>query len=168
VPGSGHQERRPIYAPKTERCGFASFRATEPVQAQGSLIGAIVGIAGGQADPASQRSGTTEAPAGPRMAGTYAGSGLRLEFHPTAVVIDCGDAHVLRPYAVDNLPDRIRVTLRNADAPAALNVQGNGTLVGTGTIDVAGRVVTNVTDSGPVFAPKSARCAVGSLTLVSQ
>ena len=164
VPGSGHEERRPIYAPKTERCAFAGFRATAPVLSDTSLIGAIVGIAGGQADPAAQRSGTTEAPAGPRMAGSFAGGGLQLEFHPTAVVIDCGDAHVLRPYAVENLADRLRITLRNGDVPVALTVQGNGTLAGMGTIDVAGRVVTAVNDSGPVFAPKSARCPVGALT----
>jgi hypothetical protein len=31
IPGSGHEEKEPIYEPKTERCGFASFRASAPV-----------------------------------------------------------------------------------------------------------------------------------------
>jgi hypothetical protein len=97
------------------------------------------------------------------MAGTFAGNGLRLEFHPTAVVIDCGEAHVLRPYTVETLADRMRVTLRNGDVPVAVSLQGDGALVGAGTIDVAGRVVTGLDAGNPVFAPRSARCPVGSL-----
>ena len=163
VPGSGHQERTPVYGPKTERCAFGALRATAPVVASGSIIGAMASIAGGAADPASQRSGTTEAPAGARMAGTFAGNGLRLEFRPTAVVIDCGEAHVLRPYSVESLADRMRITLRNGDVPVPLTLQGDGSLVGTGAIDVAGRVVTGVDANGPAFAPRSARCPVAAL-----
>ncbi len=164
IPGSGHEESEPIYGPKTERCGFAALRASAPVQSEPSLIGSIVGIASGQADPAAARAGTLEAPAGARLTGNYAGSGLKLEFHPTAVVIDCGDAHVLRPYAVDIMADRVAVTLRNGDVPVSLALKPDGTLSGAGTIDVAGRAVTGVNEKGATFAPKNARCPVAALT----
>src|SRR5262249_43468619 len=80
VVGSGHEERTPIYADKTERCGFASLRATARVEAPVSVLGAIGTLVGAQADPASARAGTEKAPAGPRISGTYAGGGLKLEF----------------------------------------------------------------------------------------
>ena len=165
VPGSGHEVQEPIYGPKTERCVFATLRPTAPVQAQGSLIGQVVGIFGGQpADQAARQSDTAQAPAGPRMAGQFSGQGgLRLEFHPTATVLDCGEAHVLKPYAVENTADRIIVTVRNGDAPLTLTLQPDGTLTGSGAVDVAGRVVTGTDANGATYAPRSARCAVGSL-----
>jgi hypothetical protein len=165
VPGSGHEVQVPIYAPKTERCSFATLRPAAPVQAQGSVIGQIAGIFGGQdADPASRLSNTTEAPAGPRMAGQYSGqSGLRLEFRPTAAVIDCGEAHVLKPYTVENTAERIIVTVNNDATPITLALQPDGTLAGSGAVDVAGRVVTGTDANGVVYAPSNARCVVGSL-----
>jgi hypothetical protein len=164
VPGSGHQVQEPIYGPKTERCAFPALRATAPVVAEASLIGAIVGIASGEpANPAAQRSGAGEAPAGARMTGTYAGGGLQLEFHPTAVVLDCGEAHVLQPYTVENVADRLVVTVRNGATPVPLSLQPDGTLAGAGSIDVTGRVVTGATDTAITYAPRTARCPAAAL-----
>ncbi len=163
VPGSGHEVSEPVYGPKTERCAFAALRATAPVESEPSLVGSIVGIVGGEADPAAKHSGTMEAPAGARLIGKYAGSGLQLEFHPTAVVIDCGQAHVLRPYTVALMPDRVAVTLRNGATLVSLALRPDGTLQGAGNIDVAGRTVTGVNDTGATFAPKNARCNVAAL-----
>ena len=97
------------------------------------------------------------------MAGQYASAGLRLEFHPTAALIDCGEAHVLRPYAVENLADRIVVTINNAGGAVPLTLQGDGALAGSGAIDVAGRVVTGTDANGAIFATRNVRCAVGVL-----
>ena len=164
IPGSGHEEKEPVYGPRTERCGFAEFRSTGNVTADASMVGVIVGIAGGQADPASQQSGTTEAPAGPRLSGSYGNSnGLQVEFKPTAVLLDCGDAHVLRPYAVDNRANGLLVTIRNENVPVTLTLDANGVLTGSGTVDVTGRVVTGTNASGVTYAPRTARCAVGDL-----
>jgi hypothetical protein len=164
VPGSGHEESVPIFEPKTERCGFAVLRPTARVVAQGSLVGQIVGLAGGQADPASQRSDTSEAPAGPRMAGKYgAANGLQLEFQPTAAVLDCGEAHVLRPYTVENFADRLVVTVRNGNVPLPLTLRPDGTLSGSGGVNVAGRVVTGTNDQSATFAARNTHCAVGLL-----
>jgi len=43
-------------------------------------------------------------------------------------------------------------------------LQPNGMLVGSGAIDVAGRVVTGSTASAITYASRSARCSIGALT----
>jgi hypothetical protein len=88
---------------------------------------------------------------------------VRFEFHATAVIVDCGDAHTVMPYTEQNLPDRLVVTVRGGGAPATVVRQPNGTLAGSGNIDVTGRVVTGATDSGVTFAPRTARCTIGTL-----
>jgi hypothetical protein len=129
------------------------------------MIGAVVGIFNGQPNPAAQSSDTAEAPAGPRMSGKYASAGgLQLEFHPTAVVIDCGEAHVVRPYTVQNLTDRLVITVRNGNVPVPLSLRPDGVLAGSGSIDVVGRVVTGTNADSVTYAPRSARCNVDALS----
>ena len=126
----------------------------------------MAGLAGGQANPAAQQSDTAQAPAGPRMAGTYVGAnGFQLEFQPTAVILDCGDAHVIRPYATENFADRFVVTVRNGTVPFALTVSPDGTLNGSGSVEVTGGVVSGTDAGGVTFAPKAARCDLGVLSL---
>ncbi len=164
VPGSGHEERVPIYSPKTETCAFAMLRVSAPVTAEASMIGLIAGIAGAEANPAAKRSDTSEAPAGVRMTGSYSSAGgMKIEFHPTAVLLDCGDAHVLRPYTVTNSADRLTITVKNGASPFTLTLQPDGTLAGSGAAEVAGRVVTGVDANGATFAPRTARCGIESL-----
>jgi hypothetical protein len=164
VPGSGHYEQVPIWETRTLSCGFASLRATAPAHPEGSVIGSLAGALNGQPDPASQFSGTTEAPAGPRMGGTYASGGLQVEFRATAAVLDCGQAHVMRPYDVQNTVDRIVVTVRNGSVPLTLTFRPDGMLAGSGTVDVTGRLVTGVNGADVTFAPRTERCTVGTLT----
>ena len=165
LPGSGHYEQRPIYETRTISCGFSSLRATAPAHPEAGVIGAVSGIFTGQPDPSSALSGTTEAPAGPRMGGTYAGaSGFKVEFQSTAVVLDCGNAHVKRPYGVQNLADRVVITVRNGNVPLALTLGADGTLAGSGMVDVAGRLVTGMNGSNVTFTPHQERCTLGTLT----
>lgn len=169
VPGSGHYEQVPNYETRTLNCGFASLRATGPTRPDGGVVGAISGIFTGKPDPSSALSGTTEAPAGPRMGGTYAGpSGFKVEFQATAVVLDCGNAHVKRPYDVKNLTDRVVVTVRNGSVPMTLTVGPDGALTGSGSVDVAGRLVTGINGSDVTFAPHQERCVLGTLTVQNQ
>jgi len=164
VVGSGHEEREPIYESRIERCGFVSLRPTAPARAEASLVGVVAGALGGPSNPAAQRSGTAEAPAGPRMGGKYVGpGGLQVEFHATAAVLDCGEAHVMRSYSVENLADRVVVTVRNGSVPLTLMLQPNGTLSGSGIVEVAGRLVTGTNGTGATFTPRTTRCEVGVL-----
>jgi len=164
VPGTGHWEQEPIYEPRTVNCGFASFRVTDAAQSETSLTGLFSQILGGQADPAAQRSGTATAAAGPRMGGTYAGGGFKVEFRATSAILDCGQAHVMSPYDVQNLVDRIVVTVRNQNAPVTLTLRPDGALAGSGSVDVAGRLVSGTNDTGITFTPHTERCSVGTLT----
>ena len=161
VPGSGHYVEEPIYETRTVSCGFSSLRPTAPVQEDFSVIGALAGAVGAGA----AQSPTSQAPAGPRMGGTYAGSnGFKVEFRATAAILDCGNAHVKKPYDVQNLADRVVVSVRNGNAPMTLTLGQDGSLSGSGTVDVAGRLVTGLKDSNVTFAPHQERCTVGTLT----
>ena len=168
VPGSGHYEQVPNYETRTLNCGFASLRAIAPAQPEAGVISSLAGVLNGKPDPAAQLSGTTEAPAGPRMGGTYAGGGLQVEFRSTSAVLDCGAAHVMRPYEVQNAVDRVVVIVRNGGVPLTLTLRPDGALVGSGTVDVAGRLVTGTTDTAVTFAPHTERCTVSTLTVRNQ
>jgi hypothetical protein len=168
VVGSGRFVRVPIYETRTVNCGFASLRATAPAYPEFSVIGGLAGALDGQSNPAAQFSGTTEAPAGPRMGGTYAGGDLKVEFRSTAAVLDCGNAHVMRPYGVQNLADRVVITVRNGNVPLTLTLGADGALAGSGSVDVAGRLVTGLNGSDVTFAPHQERCTLGTLTLRNQ
>jgi hypothetical protein len=161
VPGSGHYEQVPIYEPRTLNCGFASLRATAPAREESTIIGSLAVAVGAGAAP----SPTSQAPAGPRMGGTYGGSnGLKVEFRATAAILDCGNAHVKRPYDVQTLADRVVVTVRNGNVPMTLTLGQDGSLSGSGAVDVAGRLVTGVNGSDVTFTPHQERCPVGTLT----
>jgi len=56
------------------------------------------------------------------------------------------------------------VSVRNGNAPLTLTLGQDGSLSGSGTVDVAGRLVTGVNDSNVTFAPHQERCTVGTLT----
>ena len=73
-------------------------------------------------------------------------------------------AHVLGPYTVQNLTDRLVVTVRNGNIPVPLSLRPDGVLTGSGTIDVVGRVVTGTNADGVTYAPRTARCNVDALS----
>jgi len=157
VPGRGYWTQEPIYAPKTERCTIGTLAQASPLAPDKNpltrdLTAAIdVVMAAG--------------PPGLRMSGQFIGQGgLALEFADDAVTLDCGAAHIKQPYTVENAPSQFQVTIKNGAAPFTLTVQPNGTLLGSGNADVAGRVVTGSTQNALTYAPKNARCAIGTLT----
>jgi choice-of-anchor C domain-containing protein len=155
VPGSGHWEREPIYAPKTERCTIGVLAPVPPPPADsagGGLVGAVLS------------SFAQTGPTGLRMTGPYLGQGgLGLEFNSDSVILDCGAAHAKQPYAVENQPNQILITVKNGSTPFTLILQPNGTLVGSGSTGVAGRLVTGTSSDGVTYAPSNASCAIGSL-----
>ena len=165
VPGSGHYVQEPIYETRTVSCGFASLRPTAPVLEDVGVIGGLAGALGAGA----AQTPTSQAPAGPRMGGTYAAAnGLKVEFQPTAAILDCGNAHVKKPYDVQNLADRVVITVRNGNVPLTLTLGADGALTGSGMVDVAGRLVTGLNGSDVTFAPHQERCSLGTLTLRNQ
>jgi hypothetical protein len=90
--------------------------------------------------------------------------GLRIEFREDSATVECGEAHVAEAYAVQDNGGHISVRIQNGANPIALSLQPNGSLVGSGVIDVAGRVVTGSTEDALTYAARNARCAIGTLT----
>src|SRR6185312_10372585 len=87
----------PNYAPKTERCTIGSMTYVPPKHVDTPKTG--IGFL-------DEMSKTTPLVTGLRMTGRYTeGSGLTLEFANNAVTLDCGKAHAISPYTVDNTPD---------------------------------------------------------------
>jgi hypothetical protein len=116
-------------------------------------------------DQTPTESGKGLAAPGVRMSGKYASqSGLALEFRDNGVIMDCGEAHVSKPYTVQPGAAQAAITVKNDPAPFTLALQSDGTLTGSGSVDVVGRVVTGSTANGITFAPRTARCALNVLT----
>ena len=156
VAGGGYWTSEPIYAPKTERCTIATLaQAPPPPPEKNPLINEVTSIL---------NSVTPQGPPGLRMSGKYVSQGgLTLEFAADAVVMDCGAAHVKEPYTVENTPNEILLNIKNGASPFTVALQVNGTLSGSGSAAIAGRVVTGATQNALTYAPKTASCAIGTL-----
>jgi len=103
--------------------------------------------------------------AGFRMTGLYTGpSGLRLEFGNDAVVMDCGQAHAKAPYSVESTATQYVVRVQNSGGPFLLAVEADGTLRGSGSTTVNGRLVTAIKGGSASFAPHSQSCNIGTLS----
>lgn len=59
----------------------------------------------------------------------------------------------MRPYDVSNSAERFAITVRNGSVPFQLTLRPDGALTGTGSVA-----------SGITFAPRTARCDLGTLT----
>ncbi|HYL75155.1 MAG TPA: hypothetical protein VEU96_13175 [Bryobacteraceae bacterium] len=162
----GYWASQPIFADKTERCTIGGFSPTGPT-GDGGVLSTLTALVSPQSlDQTPTESGKGLAAPGVRMAGKYTGpGGLALEFRDNGVILDCGEAHVAKPYTVEAGAAQVLIAVKNAPAPFTLALGPDGTLTGSGTVDVTGRVVTGSTANGIAFAPRSARCAVGVLTL---
>lgn len=107
------------------------------------------------------------APLGLRMNGTYAGpSGFNIEFHSVSAVLGCREVAIAQPYMVERRGGQIQVTIQSP-IPTALKLGAEGTLTGSGPIQLNGRVVTGVTGnaSRPVaYQARSTSCNLGVLS----
>lgn len=168
------------YVTKTADCTLGLLNPTGPtplppdIESPMGLITTIfsgVGTlmqGGSTQDAAKEMLGTDKAPApGLRMAGRYGGeSGFSITFHPESATIACNDSERAYPYSVQKTANQILVRVQNGANPLALQLKGDGSIIGGGTVQVDGRVITGVTEDPKnryVFAPKVGSCSVGSL-----
>ena len=103
---------------------------------------------------------------GLRMDGQYAGQdGFDVEFYPTSAVIACRDAAVSRDYTVSASAGHVLVNIQNGATQLVLELRPDGTLTGSGSVKVDGRIVTGQDASGNIaFRPVTDTCRVGVLT----
>jgi len=161
----GYYVDEPIYAPKIERCMVGALRPTGPTGTLSSGLSMVMDFAAGKpAEKAAQDAEKSLPAPGVRVVGHYgAPGGLALEFRTDSVILDCAEAHVARPYSVENTANHVAIHVKNGGTPFTLALQPNGALTGSGTIDVVGRVATGTTQDGIAFAQRTGRCGLGTL-----
>jgi hypothetical protein len=151
-----HQYSVPT-SPKTERCNVTVL---PPTASSVKVSSALTELFGTQASKSA-----ITAP-GLRLAGTYAQpGGLSIEFRDDSATLECGEAHNAEAYWVSPSGNQFAVKLANGTTPFTLTLQPNGTLAGSGSIDIAGRrLVPSANNDVHNFVPLNARCTVGTLT----
>ena len=100
---------------------------------------------------------------GLRMNGSYAGGSFGLTFHRESVTMACGDSEQALPYSVQHSGNKTMLMIQ--DKPT-MQLMPDGSLNGSGTVQVNGRIITGTTDdiNNPfVFAPHPASCPMGRL-----
>jgi len=102
---------------------------------------------------------------GPRLVGGYLSpGGLKIQFQDASAVIDCAQAHVMAEYDVSAKGGAATITVKNGASPILLTLQASGSLTGTGSTTVNGKLMTGMDDNGnPILAPTSASCPVDTL-----
>ena len=154
----------PDYASATARCTIGSLNmpsSPKPAPAAGQpagdsgLMGMLTGVLGTIAPGAGE--------VGLRMTGQYGSGMLLLDFSGNSLVLDCGQAHVRQPYAVENAPNALLVHVNNSGGPFTLALQPDNTLLGSGATTVNGKLVTGMNGDNVAFASHSERCDVGTL-----
>jgi hypothetical protein len=172
VPGSERTERTPVFGPVTVHCAVGALAPGPATQAGGSGAASVANAVTAAAvmvgmAPASSMPNQTLLPPGPRMVGGYAGhGGLKIQFDDGMAILDCAQAHIASQYDVALRAGAVTVAVKNAGAPFVLTLQPDGSLAGTGTATVHGRLLTGLNGDTPTFAPTSASCPLGALTAV--
>jgi len=156
---------RPVFAPRTRRCGAALLTTSGPspdpvtMTAAGTVIVGLFTGAGGNKPPKPLEPGL-------QLSGEYGTqAAFDLEFRAEGVIVGCREAAILRQYKVVASANGVLVTVQHAPAPFTLTLGSDGRLTGSGTVRVDGRQVSNVTQDGKVtYLPRSASsCAVAVL-----
>jgi len=175
------------YAMKTADCnaGLMSLIGTSPlpneIMSHGDInplgvltslgAGLQVMMKGGSTEKAASemlRPGTDKPlPPGLRMNGGYsAPTGFGLDFHPESVTMGCGEAEQALEYSVQRIGNKTTILVKGSASPISFQLTPDGSIVGEGTVQVNGRMITGTTEdiNNPyTFAPRVARCEVGRL-----
>jgi len=104
---------------------------------------------------------------GLRMDGRYGGGNFGLIFHRESVTMACGDAEKALPYSIRRSGAKTTLVIGENPSPLSLEIMPDGSINGSGTVQVNGRIVTGATDDiqNPfTFAPNVVSCAAGRLT----
>jgi hypothetical protein len=155
VPTTVHNYSVPT-APKTERCNVGVL---PPIAATSSISSTLTQALGSQASKSANT-----AP-GLRLNGTYAvAGGLKIEFRDDSATLECGAALSSEGYAVVPEGSELVVKFQHSAGPLSLVLQPNGTLTGSGSVDVNGRKIYRSQSGDIAYTPQNARCTLGTLT----
>jgi hypothetical protein len=156
-------ESVPDYAPKIERCTIGSLamppRPKPQAQPAAGDSGGMMGMLTGLLD-----TGEMKIPLEPglRVTGQFSSGKLVLDFTPTSIILDCGEAHVRGTYTVENAIDQLLVHVDNPGGPFTLAVEPDNSLRGTGLTTVNGRLVSGMQGENVTFTPHAETCEVAT------
>jgi hypothetical protein len=144
----------PTYKPATARCSFSLLTPETSISDTGNFFGLL--------DSAPAKTVT----AGFRLSGTYFGSGgFSIEFQRDAAVLNCGQSADTQEYTVQNTGAQTNITIKNGNTPVSLVYKSDGTLGGSGPLQVNGRRLIGQNGDGSLaFAPRPATCTLSVLT----
>ena len=155
VPTTVHNYSVPT-APKTERCNVGVL---PPIVATSSISSTLTQALGSQASKSANT-----AP-GLRLNGTYAvAGGLKIEFRGDSATLECEAALSSEGYAVVPEGSELVVKFQHSAGPLSLVLQPNGTLSGSGSVDVNGRKIYRSQNGDIAYTPQNARCTLGTMT----
>jgi hypothetical protein len=154
VPTMQHHYEVPT-APKTERCDVETL---PPTGTNVLISGTLTQVLG------SKGSKSANTAPGLRLNGTYAATGgLKIEFRDDSATLECGESFSSEAYAVHWQGGQLMIDFQNSTGPLSLVLQPNGTLTGSGNVDVAGRRAIQGAGGGIDYLPRNARCSLGML-----
>jgi hypothetical protein len=163
-----------VTAPRTRTCVAPVLANLHPPQSQdvGSAMTGLAGVFGmGDGDANAKKSAALPTPAGLRMQGEFAvPGGAGIDFHSDAAVVACGTVAALYPYAVDSSGGEPVLRLAaNGKPPIDLKFgPEQKTLIGSGTLQVSGRVPSGADQYGNVaYTQRTVSCALGKFSPVT-
>jgi hypothetical protein len=154
VPTTTHHYEVPT-APKTEHCNVGAMQPAGASFSASSLLTQVLG---------SKESKSSNAAPGLRLNGTYAATGgLRIEFRDDSATLQCGESFNSEAYEVVPEGSQLVIKFQNSTGPLSLVFQPDGTLTGSGEVNVAGRKVIQSPNGGLDYLPRNGRCSLGTL-----
>ncbi|MFC5863233.1 hypothetical protein ACFPT7_13090 [Acidicapsa dinghuensis] len=144
--------------PKTERCNVGSLAATGKNVAISAVLTQALG---------TNASKSSSLEPGLRLNGTYASAtGMKIEFRDDSATVGCGKVANSEAYSVTAEQGQMMVRFQNSTGPLALVLQADGSLLGSGSVGIAGRKVYEDANGHVAYTPQNAQCSLGMFTPV--
>lgn len=141
--------------PKTERCTVGTLPPTSESIKTANVLTQVLG---------SKGSKSANSKPGLRLNGKYeVPGGMKIEFRDDSATLECGESFNSEAYEVLRENGQMVVKFQNNTGPLSLVLQPNGTLTGSGNIEVTGRQAIQASGGGVDYLPRSARCNLGTL-----
>jgi len=152
VPSTTYQ--RPRTVPKTERCTVGTLPATSENIKTANVLTQVLG---------SKASKSANSAPGLRLNGKYeVQGGLKIEFRDDSATLECGESFNSEGYQVLRESGQMVVKFQNNTGPLSLILQPNGTLTGSGSVEVTGRRAIQG-NGGVEYLPRNASCSLGTM-----
>ena len=147
--------QRPRTVPKTERCTVGTLPPGSESIKTATILTQVLG---------SEASKSANSTPGLRLNGKYeVPGGLKIEFRDDSATLECGESFNSEAYEVVRQSGQMLVKFQNNTGPLSLILQPNGTLTGSGSVEVTGRRAIQGDDGGVDYLSRNTRCSLGTM-----